>query len=30
VFNICGKGSKMGLSTVGQNGNSRMLSGGVV
>jgi hypothetical protein len=30
VVNVCGKGSKMGLSTVGQNGNSRMLSGGVV
>jgi hypothetical protein len=30
VFNVCGKGSKMGLSIVGQNGNSSVLSGGVV
>jgi hypothetical protein len=29
VFNVCGKGGKIGLSSVGQNGNSRMLSGGV-
>jgi hypothetical protein len=29
VFSVCGKGSKIGLSTVGQNGNSNMLSGSV-